>query len=531
MNRDTNRHLSREVEDALREYLLKVESRLKAAGTDLAESRAILDDLEAQIRAQLLEQGPEPTWNDLTAILSQMDAPEKYGNALPVRPARAGVKWLGLGVATLAVIVGLATVLKSKTGSAAAVAVRAESPAQIQNREVPAAPVESVPAVQVEPAAAEPVGTEAAPAPMPVPVLTPEPEMAEIPVAVASFSSAANVREADTVRRAVVDALISYLSQFNGVRVVERERISEALQDLRMSSEGMIDQATALQLGKMTGARVIVTGNILEIGGELAITARLINTETSELVATRATGSRGTLLAVTDDLAAKVADRLIEESGSVLGRATDLSEQRAARQKQELRQQLQGRQLPRLLVLLPETHLDRVVPDPAGETELVDWLRTCGFPVASAEYAGIEVPTAVTQWDSETNIRIHRAEPQGERYWNIASRMVQSFVKGGLSKDADKLQEIADILILGQGISERGTTRSGIVSCKARLELKVIDIQTGEVLLSKSTYGAGLDVAEHIAGKRALQAAGRQMAVDLIPELAVCRSGTKTTTP
>ena len=144
MNRDTNRHLSREVEDALREYLLKVESRLKAAGTDLAESRAILDDLEAQIRAQLLEQGPEPTWNDLTAILSQMDAPEKYGNALPARPARAGVKWVGLGVATLAVIVGLATVLKSKTGSAAAVAVLTESPAQIQDREVPAVPVESV---------------------------------------------------------------------------------------------------------------------------------------------------------------------------------------------------------------------------------------------------------------------------------------------------------------------------------------------------------------------------------------------------
>ena len=343
--------------------------------------------------------------------------------------------------------------------------------------------------------------------------------MDEIPVAVASFSSAANVREADTVRRAVVDGLVSYLSQFNGVRVVERERISEALQDLRMSSEGMIDQATALQLGKMTGARVIVTGNIFQIDDELAITARLINTETSELVATRVTGARGNLLAVSDALAAKVADRLIEEEG-VLGRTTDRSEQRAARQRQELQQKLQGMNLPRLLVLLPESHLNRIVPDPAGETELVEWLLACGFPVASAEYAGIEAPTPTAQWDSETDVRIRRPNVRDGVQWLISSRSIFSFVTGGMSKDADKLLEIADVLILGQGLSERASTRSGIQSCKARLELKAIDIKTGEVLLAKSTYGAGLDVAEHIAGKRALQAAGRQMALDLLPALA-----------
>ena len=154
----------------------------------------------------------------------------------------------------------------------------------------PAEAAETVPPVPANAAPAAPVAAAADSAPAATPALPPEPELDEIPVAIASFSSAANVREADTVRRAVVDGLISYLSQFSGVRVVERERISEALQDLRMSSEGMIDQSTALQLGKMTGARVIVTGNILQIDDELAITARLINTETSELVATRATG-------------------------------------------------------------------------------------------------------------------------------------------------------------------------------------------------------------------------------------------------
>ena len=166
------------------------------------------------------------------------------------------------------------------------------------------------------------------------------------------------------------------------------------------------------------------------------------------------------------------------------------------------------------------TGTDRIVPDPAGETELVEWLLACGFPVASAEYAGVEAPTPTAQWDSETDVRIRRPNLRDGVQWLISSRSIHSFVTGGMSKDADKLLEIADVLILGQGISERASTRSGIQSCKARLELNAIDIKTGEVLLSKSTYGAGLDVAEHIAGKRALQAAGRQMAIDLLPALA-----------
>jgi len=520
MNRDPNRHLSREVEDALREYILKVESRLKTAGSDLSESRAILDDLETQIRAQLMEKGSEPTWNDLTAILSKMDSPDKFGASITVRPVRNGLKWTVICLVAVAVLGGLAVVMKSKNDSAASISGKSEMIEQPQGSSISTESAEVVHSSPVNPASDTPVVATSVPMSPPAPVLSPEPEMDEIPVAVASFSSAANVREADTVRRAVVDGLISYLSQFNGVRVVERERISEALQDLRMSSEGMIDQATALQLGKMTGARVIVTGNILQIDDELAITARLINTETSELVATRATGSRGELLAVTDDLAAKVADRLIEEEGGVLGRTSDRSEQRAARQRQELQQKLQGMNLPRLLVLLPETHLNRIVPDPAGETELVEWLLACGFPVASAEYEGVEAPTPAAQWDSETDVRIRRPNLRDGVQWLISARSIFSFATGGMSKDADKLLEIADVLVLGQGISERASTRSGIQSCKARLELKAIDIKTGEILLSKSTYGAGLDVAEHIAGKRALQAAGRQMAIDLIPGLA-----------
>ena len=526
-----NRRLSREVEEAIQDYLGKIEQRLKSSGTDSSEAQAILGDLETQIRALLAEKGPAPTWNDLTAVLSKMDSPDKFFmDREPVRGKRAPAMIAVLGLAAVAVMAGAYAVIQSSALSDAgapgskpvalqemsAAPIVPPSPAAseptVEPVAVPVAPSAPIPPAPIVESAAAPEAVESTPA-----------ELAEpdkIPVAIASFSSAANVREADTVRRALADGLINALAQREDVRVVERERIAEALQDLRMSSEGLIDQATALQLGKMTGARVIVTGNILQVDDELVITARLINTETSELVATRAQGSRGHLRAVVDELAAGVAERLAQDDKGTLARADDLDAARKAEQRQALQDRLKGLARPRLLVLLPESHLNRIVPDPAGETELVEWLLACGFPVASAEYAGVEAPTPAAQWDSETDVRIRRPNLRDGVQWLISSRSIHSYATGGMSKDAGKLLEIADVLILGQGISERASNRSGIQSCKARLELKAIDIQTGEILLSKSTYGAGLDVAEHIAGKRALQAAGHQMALDLIPALA-----------
>ena len=514
MAENANRRLSREVEEAIQDYLGKIARRMKSSGSDAAESRAVLDDLETQIRALLAEKGPEPTWNDLASVLSKMDSPDKFSSGSESRRAlRPAVVFAGILLVVGAAVVG--ALRAARPGSPAVADANVSEPAALPAAaSEPAAPALSAPVV--ESPVAEPMAAPVAAEPAPTAVAAPE----KIPVAIASFSSAANVREADTVRRALADGLINALAQREDVRVVERERMAEALQDLRMSSEGLIDQATALQLGKMTGARVIVTGNVLQLDDELVITARLINTETGELVATRARGSRGHLLTVVDELAAGVAERLVQDDQGTLARTDDRDAERTTAQRQALQDQLKGLERPRLLVLLPESHLNRIVPDPAGETELVEWLLACGFPVASAEYAGVEAPTPTAQWDSETDVRIRRPNLRDGVQWLISSRSILSFATGGMSKDADKLLEIADVLILGQGISERASTRSGIQSCKARLELKAIDIQTGEVLLSKSTYGAGLDVAEHIAGKRALQAAGRQMAIDLIPGLA-----------
>jgi len=324
------------------------------------------------------------------------------------------------------------------------------------------------------------------------------------------------------VQAIIRDGLINNLTMQDGLRVVERAKLSEGLAELRMGAEGTLDPATALKLGKIVGARVIILGNIVKLDDKLTVTARLMNAETSELAAVRVEGSRSELMALVDQLAQAIAYRIATDNGGVLTRKTSDSELADIRAKQQaVRSAIAGKKLPRVLVMVPETHLGQRIPDPAGETELILWFTDCGFPLACAEYSGVHVPSPAgeTTMDTDVNVVRNRGLRNEARDTTIASRAVSRIIQGDLSDEREKLAQIADVLIIGEGISERGTEREGLISSKGRLEVKAIDVKSGAVLLADSAYGAGVDVAERIAGKRALQVAGRDLAAKLIPAL------------
>ena len=67
-----------EVRARLDQHLDAVESALTAAGHSRDHRRAILDDLESQIRDILAARSPSPSLADVTAILAQLDPPQAY---------------------------------------------------------------------------------------------------------------------------------------------------------------------------------------------------------------------------------------------------------------------------------------------------------------------------------------------------------------------------------------------------------------------------------------------------------------------
>lgn len=160
---------------------------------------------------------------------------------------------------------------------------------------------------------------------------------------------------------------------------------------------------------------------------------------------------------------------------------------------------------PKIAVVIPEYHIRARVPDPAGETAVINKLIEAGFSritdISDTRY-NLNKLSAITKEDME----------------NIArSRNV-------------------DILIVGEAFSEGvgdvgkflpSGSNTGIVSCKARLEAKIFIAKTGQIISAKGTYGTAADLTEYIAGKKALENAGEQMGDYIVEKLLNYGSSTR----
>jgi class 3 adenylate cyclase/CHAT domain-containing protein/tetratricopeptide (TPR) repeat protein len=68
-------------------------------------------------------------------------------------------------------------------------------------------------------------------------------------------------------------------------RLVERNVMDKLLAELKLSSSALVDQRTALQLGRVLSARLITVGSVAGTASEWTVTVRVIETETSSVVA------------------------------------------------------------------------------------------------------------------------------------------------------------------------------------------------------------------------------------------------------
>jgi TolB-like protein len=81
--------------------------------------------------------------------------------------------------------------------------------------------------------------------------------------------------------KGIADLLITDMAQNTGIRVVERENIDRILGEQNLARDGRVDEATAARIGKLLGAKHMVTGSfITDRSGTMVITLKSIDTET-----------------------------------------------------------------------------------------------------------------------------------------------------------------------------------------------------------------------------------------------------------
>ena len=81
------------------------------------------------------------------------------------------------------------------------------------------------------------------------------------------------------------DNLIDSLVKQNRFRVVERDKLDLILEEQKLSRTKLFDKRTALRLGRLVAAQSIITGSIIETRTGIEVVARMIDAETSEIIA------------------------------------------------------------------------------------------------------------------------------------------------------------------------------------------------------------------------------------------------------
>ena len=269
-----------------------------------------------------------------------------------------------------------------------------------------------------------------------------------------------NTKDLDNM---VTDLLFAELVSKPELFLVEREDIESAFKELELNLSGVVAPGEATKVGHLTGARILVTGSVLDVNGKLYLIAKVMGTETTRVKGMSVKGKRG------DDLDVLIANLGDAIAKTILNNADSLIAKSVSRDDRikSLAEKLGGAKRPIVLVDVEERHIGSVTFDPAAETELMLYCTETDFEVL----------------------------------------------------DPDAANRTPQIRLVGEGLTEFATRHGNLVSVKARLEVKAIEESTGKVIAIDRHTTVHVDLTEQLAGKAALQEASATIAERLLPKL------------
>ncbi len=80
------------------------------------------------------------------------------------------------------------------------------------------------------------------------------------------------------------EQLVFTLSKNRAFALVERKNLQGILKEMALTQSGLIDEDNAAKVGKMLGAKLIVTGNLYKKGAEYEVFLKLLRVETAEVL-------------------------------------------------------------------------------------------------------------------------------------------------------------------------------------------------------------------------------------------------------
>jgi TolB-like protein len=240
-------------------------------------------------------------------------------------------------------------------------------------------------------------------------------------VAVYDFKAVGNIW---TFGNKVTALVTANLATETNLVMLERAELTKALNEQAFGISGMVSSDAAAKIGQITGAKVLVAGQVVMTGdNHLVIVADIIGTETGRLFADKVEGPADNLSALTSDLSHKIAQTISDQTTNLI----------AAKLESE------------------DARLEQIIKSISGTNR----------PSVSVN---ILTP----------NGKGHSATAEGE-FGNI-------LLKAGFTMVDANSDRKADVEILGVADSSTATRQGSLFSGRCVIELKIQERRTGDII-------------------------------------------------
>jgi TolB-like protein len=287
-------------------------------------------------------------------------------------------------------------------------------------------------------------------------------------------------------------ALQQYIVSTRRYKLVDRSRIDQIMKSHTFDRGGMVDTSKVKEIGKMLQADIVCVTEMRKEDGNFIAVCSLIDVESGEV-------SASAYELIESDTAPNIRDAMNRAAMTMLGKM-DGSPPPAASASSPVQppkpagDPLQDPRQARIAVVIPEIHITRQIPDPAGETAIIRKFLEAGF-------------TRMVDKNQVDKIR--------------NSDAVKALLRGDVAAAASIGQQLGvDYIIVGEAFSEAvGFVGSGLFSCRARVEARAIRTDNARILATNGFHAGGVDLTESTSAKVALNNAGEMMGDYMVKQL------------
>ncbi len=117
----------------------------------------------------------------------------------------------------------------------------------------------------------------------------------------------------------VTSKMITRLVNLRRFKVIERSALDKIMKEQKLQASGIVDDRTAVSLGKLSGADAMILGTVSFIGGTGKVSARVIDVETGETIAARDAPVQAASTEVVDKVVDNVAAMIYNDLPLVQG--------------------------------------------------------------------------------------------------------------------------------------------------------------------------------------------------------------------